>query len=180
MRKAGVWIALICCFIALTAMAQGQARKAGLWEVTTQMSMGGASAPQMPQMPAGMQMPPGMKMPASPYAPHTSQVCVTQAMVDKYGGPYSAPPHGDCKMTDIVMKPTGMTAKMVCTGALSATGAVETTFVDAGTSKTSVHIVGTMQMNQGSHPIDMTMTSMSSYKGSDCGSVQPMTVPAGN
>lgn len=178
MSRTRNWIVLGCCSFLLAAMAQGQAKpKAGLWEVTTTMSMGGAGAPQMPQ---GMQMPPGMQMPASPFAPQTRQICVTQATIDKYGSPYSNPPRGDCQVTDIAIKPDGMSAKIQCTGQMTATGTVETKVVDENTSKTTVHITGTMQMGPNSRPIDMTMQSTSVYKGADCGSVKPVTAPAGN
>src|SRR5208283_4960029 len=96
--------------------------KPGLWEVTTQMTIAGM--PQMPQMPQGVQ---------SPFAPHTSQICVTQAMVDKYGGPMSNPPRGDCQTTNVVMRPDGMTAEISCTGQMTAKGTVTATFTDSNT-----------------------------------------------
>jgi hypothetical protein len=98
-------------------------------------------------------------------------------MIDKYGSPYSNPPRGDCKITNISMRSDGMSATMVCTGQMNATGQVETTFVDSNTTKTNVHITGTMQMGPNSRPIDMTMQSTSTYKGADCGSVQPLAMP---
>jgi len=177
MNKTRAWTMVGCCLIALAALAWSQSqRKAGLWEVTSQMNMAGA--PQMPQMPPGVQLPPGMSMPASPFAPHTTEVCVTQAMIDKYGSPYSNPPNGSCKVTNISMRPDGMSATVTCTGQMNATGTVETTFVDANTTKTNMHITGTMQMGPNSRPIDMTMQSTSTYKGPDCGSVKPMVMPA--
>ena len=179
MSKTGVWVTMGCCCVALAASAHGQTRQPGLWEVTTQMSMAGQQAPQMPQLPPGVQLPPGMQMPASPYAPHTMQVCVTQAMIDKYGGPAAQPPRGNCQMTNVVMKPNGMTANMTCTGALTATGTVNSTWTDVNSSKTTVHLTGTMQMGQNSQPVDMTMTSSSTFKGSDCGSVKPPPMPSG-
>jgi hypothetical protein len=176
MNKSRVWMIVGCCGVALTALAWSQSqRKAGLWEVTSQINMAGM--PQMPQLPPGTQLPPGMQMPASPFAPHTSEVCVTQSMIDKYGSPYSNPPRGDCKITNISMRSDGMSATMACTGQMNATGTVETTFVDSNTTKTNVHITGTMQMGPNSRPIDMTMQSTSTYKGADCGSVQPLAMP---
>jgi hypothetical protein len=146
-----------CCIIALAAQAKGQSRKPGLWEVTSQMSMSGG--PQnMPQMP-----------------PRTSQVCVTQAMVDKYGGPYSNPPNSQCQMTNVSVTPTGMSANLSCTGRATMTGTVQMTFVDAGTTKTTVQ----MSMMMGSNAMNMTMVSTATYKGPDCGSVQPLPMPAG-
>jgi len=117
-------------------------------------------------------------MPASPFAPHTTQVCVTQAMIDKYGSPYSNPQQGNCQLSDIAITPGGMTAKITCTGQLSATGTVQSTFSDGNTTKTTVHLTGTMQMGSTARPVDMTMQSTSTYKGADCGSVQPVTMPA--
>jgi hypothetical protein len=35
-----------------------------------------------------------------------------------------------------------------------------------------------MQMGQRSTPIEWTMDNTSTYKGADCGSVKPMTLPA--
>jgi len=167
-----------CCGIALTALAWSQSqRKAGLWEVTSQMSMAGA--PQMPQLPPGTQLPRGMTMPQmqSPFAPQTTQVCVSQAMIDKYGSPYSNPPHGECKVTNISMRPDGMSATIVCAGQMNGTGTLQTTFVDANTTKSIVHITGTAQMGPNSRPIDMTVQRTSTYKGADCGSVQPLAMP---
>jgi hypothetical protein len=176
MNKSRVWTIVGCCGVALTALAWSQSqRKAGLWEVTSQINMAGM--PQMPQLPPGTQLPPGMTMPASPFAPHTSEVCVTQAMIDKYGSPYSNPPRGDCKVTNISTRPDGMSATITCSGQMNAKGTVETTFIDANTAKTSVHFTGTMQSGPNSRPIDMTMESTSIYKGADCGNVQPMAMP---
>ena len=112
---------------------------------------------------------------------HTSQVCVTQAMIDKFGGPNPAPvnPHADCKTTSIVQKSNGMSATITCTGQMNATGTVEATYVDANTTKSTIHITGTMQMGGNSSPVDMSMQSTSVYKGPDCGSVKPMTMPTG-
>ena len=176
MSKTRVCMLFCCCVLALAAFAQAQSgRKPGLYEVTSQMNMGGAGAPQMPQLPPGVQLPAGM---ASPYAPHTTQVCVTQAMIDKYGGPSPAPQQGQCRVTDVSMKSNGMTAKIICTGQMNTTGIVETTWTDPNSSKTKMHMTGTMQMGQNSRPIDMTSQSTSVYKGPDCGSVKPPPMPA--
>jgi hypothetical protein len=194
MRKTRVWIAMGCCLFAATPFVSAQSgRKPGLWEVTSTMNMSGQQMPQMPpnvQMPQNMQLPPGVKLPpgmqmpsgggGSPFGSHTMQICVTQAMIDKYGGPSPSPPNhnSDCKPTDISVKSTGMTATLVCTGQMNGTGTVESTFTDANTTHTKVHMTGTMQMGQNSRPIDMTVESTSVYKGPDCGSVKPFEMPA--
>lgn len=178
MRKTQFLIALACCFLTVALAASAQSgRKPGLWEVTTTMSFGGQQMPQMPQLPPGVQMPQGM---ANPFGPRTTQVCVTQDMINKYGGPSPSAPNknADCKMTNISLKPNGMTATMVCTGQMNATGQVEATFVDANTTNTKMHITGTMQHGPNSTPVDMSMSATSVYKGPDCGSVKPMQMPS--
>ena len=57
MSKTRVWITVCCCALPVAALAWAQAgRKPGLYEITSQMNMAGAGAPQMPQMPPGMQI----------------------------------------------------------------------------------------------------------------------------
>ena len=155
MLKKEVCISLTCCFFALGLAAQAQTRKAGLWEVTSQMSMSGM--PNMPQM-----------------GGRTQEVCVTQAMIDKYGGPYSNPQNAQCQVTNVSLTPTGMSADLSCTGRMSMTGTVKTTFVDANTTKTTMLMNMTMGNGQ---QMQMTMNATSSYKGADCGSVQPLAMP---
>jgi hypothetical protein len=177
MRKTLVWITTGCCLFAVALFAWAQSgRKPGLWEVTTTMNMGGQQMPAMPQLPPGVQMPPGM---ANPFGPRTTQVCVTQEMINKYGGPSPSAPNknSDCKMTDISVTPKGMTATMVCTGQMNATGQVEATFTDANTTTTTIHLKGTMQHGANTTPIDMSMQATSVYKGPDCGSVKPIEMP---
>jgi hypothetical protein len=172
MVKGRIAIAMVCCMPVLATVAHSQSKqKPGLWEVTTQMSMTGM--PQMPQMPAGVQM-------QSPFAPHTSQICVSQAMIDKYGGPYQNPQRGDCQVTNVSVKADGMTANIACTGQMSAKGDVTMKWTDGNTTDTTMHLTGTMQMGPNTRPVDMTIHSTGTYKGSDCGSVKPIQMPAGN
>ena len=150
------WMGMVvgCCLIALAASAHGQ-RKAGLWEVTSQMSMSGM--PNMPSM-----------------GGQTREVCVSQAMVDKYGGPYSNPQNSECQVTNLSLTTSGMTANLTCTGRANGTGTVSAMFVDANTTKTTVQ----MNMTTGNgQQMNMTMQSTASFKGSDCGSVQPLALP---
>lgn len=167
MRQTRNWITMGCCLLTCAAIALGQAqRKPGLWEMTSTMTF------QQSPMPQGMQAPGG-----SPFGggPHTVQVCVTQAMIDRYGAPVSA--NRSCKVTDVSLKATGMTANLVCTGMMSGTGTVESNWSDPDHAKGKVHFVGTMQMGPNSHPVEWTSESESTYKGADCGSVQPVPMP---
>jgi hypothetical protein len=186
-RKTQLWIALGCCVFTVVAAAGAQSKpKAGLWEVTSSMSMGGSQAPQMPQniqLPPGVKLPPGVQMPqggGSPFGAHTSQICVTQAQIDKYGGPSpTSQSRGDCKVTDVSMKDNGMTASIACTGQMTGNGTVETTWSDGGnTTSSTIHMKGTVQRGQNSMPVDMTIQSKSIFKGADCGDVKPLAMPA--
>ena len=170
MRKTRVCLMLSCCLILSASVAGAQAnRKPGLYDVTSSMTF------QQSPMPPGMQAPPG-----SPFsgAPRTNQVCVTQAMIDKYGGPSPAPSRGDCQVTNVSIGPNGMTASMTCSGQMAGNGTGATTWVEGSGGQTTVHFTGSMQMGPRSAPVEWTMKSSSTYKGPDCGSVQPMTMPA--
>ncbi|MGA2216690.1 MAG: DUF3617 domain-containing protein [Terracidiphilus sp.] len=160
-----------CCLLALAVSASAQTnRKPGLWETTTTMTW------QQSPLPPGMQAPPG-----SPFggAPHTTQVCVTQAMIDKYGAPVPGSSRGNCQITNVSLKLTGMTATMVCSGQFSGSGTVESNWTMPDHAKGKVHFTGTMTMGPNTRPIEWTSESESVYKGPDCGSVQPLPMPAG-
>ena len=142
--------------------AWAQGRKPGLWEVTSNMTW------QQSPFPAG-----------SPAAgafggrARTTLVCVTQEQIDKYGAP---PPQAqrDCQITNVSLKPDGMTADMACSGPFSGKGTVESKFVSGAESKTTIHFTGTMQMGPQSKPIEWTIEADAAYKGPDCGSVKPI------
>ena len=171
MRSTRICLALTCSLLLTGLAAHAQSsRKPGLYEVTSSMNIGGMS---MPQMPPGAQMPSGGNPMA---APHTTQICVTQAMIDKYGGPNPAPQRGTCEITDMTLKPNGMSATISCTGQMTASGSIESTWTADGVGKSTIHLSGTM--GPGGRSMDITMQASSVYKGADCGSVQPMSVPA--
>jgi hypothetical protein len=166
MRKTPVRIILSCCLLALAIAAMAQAvRKPGLWEMTSSMTY--QKSPFPPGMPAAAL--------SAMSAPHTVQVCLTQAMIDKYGAPVSQ--NHDCQISNVVMMPTGMTAEMVCTGRMSGHGEMESSWTDGNVAKGKVHFVGTMGAGPNSMPVEWTVASTSTYKGPDCGSVKPMPMP---
>jgi hypothetical protein len=162
MSKTRVSIALGCCLFALALAALAQAvRKPGLWEMTTNMVW------QQSPMPNGMTMPGG--------GPHTTQVCLTQAMVEKYGAPM--PQNRDCQVSNVVMRATSMTADWVCTGRMAGKGTLESSWAIPDQAKGKVHFVGTIPMGANSKTIEYTIESTSVFKGSDCGSVKPLPMP---
>lgn len=169
MRKTRFWAPVGCCLAATAMLLMAQSnRKPGLYETTSTMTW------QQSPFPAGMQAPAG-----SPFGggPHTSQVCVTQEMIDRYGGPMPQS-RGDCQAKNMTRTANGMTADWVCTGQMAGTGKMEGTWNADGTSHTKVHFTGTMSMGPRSTPVEWTMESSSTFKGPDCGSVKPMAMPA--
>jgi Protein of unknown function (DUF3617) len=169
MRKFRFWAPVGCCLAASALLLIAQAdRKPGLYEITSTMSW------QQSPMPPGMQAPPN-----SPFGggPRTSQACVTQEMIDRYGGPLPQS-RGECQVKNMNKSATGMTADYVCTGQMAGTGKMEASWTSTGSSHSKIHFTGAMQMGQRSTPIEWTIDSNSTYKGADCGSVKPMPLPA--
>jgi hypothetical protein len=171
MGKGGLWISVGCGAMATAMLLMAQPdRRPGLYEMTSNMTW------QQSPFPAGMQMPPGANA-AFGGGPHTTQVCITQQMIDRYGGPVPQS-RGNCQMSNVVKKSDGMTADWVCTGAMNGKGTVESSWTEDGRSKSKVHFTGEMQMGQRSAPVEWTMESTSVFKGSDCGNVKPPPIPA--
>jgi hypothetical protein len=167
MRKTRVWITLGCCLFAVVVLAWAQStRKPGLWEMTSTMTW------QQSPLPPGMQPPPG-----SPFAPtpHTTQVCLTQAMIDKYGAPM--PQSRDCQISNVVIKATSMSADWVCSGRMTGKGTLESSWADPNHAVGKVHFVSTIQMGPNAKTVEYTIESSSVYKGPDCGDVKPAAMP---
>ena len=154
--------------LGLLAWAQG-ARKPGLWEITT------TTVWKQSPFPAGMQLPPQAAA-AFNGAPHTTQYCLTQAMIDRFGAaiPQS---RGSCVVANLQKTADSMSADWICTGPMTGKGSLESHFSEDGTARGKVHFVGTMQMGGNAAPIEWSSESTSVYKGPDCGSVLPPPMP---
>jgi hypothetical protein len=121
---------------------------------------------------------PGMpNMASAMSAPHTTPVCVTQEMVDKYGGPLPQSRNNECQAQNIKRTDLGMTGDWVCNGSMKGTGTVESSWADENHVTSKVHFTGVMQMGPDSKPVEWTMESTSIYKGADCGGVKPVPMP---
>ena len=138
MRTKRIMTMVGCGFLAVSAFVWAQTRKAGLWEVTSNMTW------QQSPMPAGM--PAGAAGANSPFAGGTkvTKVCLTQEQIDKYGGIMPETRSG-CQVTDIVKKPGSMSAAMVCEGRITGKGTVESSWTDEDHAKGKVHFTGSVQ-----------------------------------
>lgn len=151
-----------------TVLVWAQARKAGLWELTTTQTW------QQSPLPAGMAPPGGANAPFAG-GTHTTKVCLTQEQIDKYGA--IVPQSRGCRVTNIVKKANGMTADMECTGTMSGKGTLESTLTDEEHAKGKVHFIGTMHMGPNTRPVEWTVQSSSVFKSADCGDVKPAPMP---
>lgn len=162
MHKKKIWIAMGCCLFATALLAWAQAKiKPGLYEMTTTITW-----QQSP-------LPPGMTMPGEPV---TAPVCVTQAMIDKYGAPVQQN-NKDCKISNIVIRPGGMSAEIACTGMLSAKGSIEMTWMDGSSSHTKTHMIGSMQMGSKASPVEFTGDSTFTSKAWTAAASNPCPCP---
>jgi Protein of unknown function (DUF3617) len=164
MRRTSAWISLTFSLIAVIAVAGAQTRKPGLWDLTTTTTW------QQSPFPAGA-------APAGIGGVHTTQVCLTQEQIDRYGAILPESHNNSCQVINLVKKSTGMTADMVCTGRMSGKSSLEASWSDSEHATGKVHFVGAMQLGQTSKPIEWTSVSSSIFKGADCGSVKPLPMP---
>lgn len=141
-------------------VAYAQKPKAGLYEVTNQMTWQHSPFPDSTQ--------------PSPRSggPHTAQTCITQAQIEKYNGP-KPQANGECQVSNIQKQKNGMTAELSCNGRMKGKGTVKSIWTDSRHSKSKVHFTGTMQVGQNTKDVEWTLESESTYKGPDCGSVKP-------
>jgi hypothetical protein len=171
MTKTQIRAAVGCCLLAAAILSWAQAvRKPGLWEMTSTTTW------QKTPLPPGMTMPPGA---GNPFAPttRTTQVCLTQEMIDKFGVPITTPEQS-CNVSNIELKPTSMTAEMTCTGRMNIHATMESSWPSGNTATGKIHVTGTMQMGANAAPVEYTVETTSTYKGADCGSVKPLPMPA--
>ena len=169
MRKTLGGMFLCCLLLVAAVFAWAQGRKPGLWEITSTVTL------QQSPFPPGMQMPASSPLAAGP---HISQVCLTQAMIDKFGAPLPQSQTGDCSFANVSKSDHGMTADLICSGRMTGKGTVQSSWSDAEHAKGTAHFTGTVVGRNGTVPLEWTRESTSVFKSADCGSVQPVPIPA--
>jgi hypothetical protein len=107
---------------------------------------------------------------AGAMAPQTTEICLTQALLDKFGAPLPKL-NGNCRITHLDKKADSVSAEMVCTGATVGKATMQSTWTsDHATG--SIHFVGT-----GPQHTEWSRNSTSAFKSADCGSVKPFPMP---
>lgn len=145
-----------CGLFGLVLSSSGQERKPGLYEVTITTTM-------------------VSPVPSRAPSPRTMQACLTPEMIDKYGAivPDNLVPA--CQLSNVVKKPGGMSAEIVCSSRLAGHGKLEVTWTDSEHTKGSIVFSGTIQPGDTPIKIEWNATTSSTYKGPDCGTATHAT-----
>ncbi len=161
--------------LAVALAAAQSVRKPGLWEITSTMTW--QQSPFAPSEPSHNASSPAPAATTSPFGngTHTSNVCLTQEMIDKYGAPL--PQSRDCHVENLVKSADGMKADWVCTGRMFGKGTLESTRTEEDHARGHIHFAGTMVTSSGSKPVEFSIESASVFKSSDCGDVKPLPMP---
>jgi hypothetical protein len=144
---------LASSLLAAALIAGAQDRKPGLYDLTLTTTTVSPSA--------------------STYPPRTLQVCLTQEMIDKYGAIVPENLTHLCQVTNVVKKPGGMSADLVCSGALNGNGTLQVNWTDSEHTKGSIHFSGTIHPGDNDIKIEWNAATTSVYKSPDCGAVKP-------
>jgi hypothetical protein len=173
MNKGWLWaMAVVAGMAGIGTMLAGPAAagqgKAGLWDVTVAMKMGGAAMPDLSKMPPDVlaRMKAMNIQPADGNAVKTQQ-CVTPAQAAQ--AKPAMPANQDCKMVDSKTTGNTFTGDMACSGQFKGTGHVTVTYLsdEHYTGKMTIEGTGDGQ------PMRMEQTFEGKWVSPDCGTVAP-------
>lgn len=161
MKKLGLAAAALLLMPGVALAGHG---KAGLWNVSTTMDMGGVQMP--PEAMARMKQM-GMAMPSA--RTFSSQICMTAAEVNSD----KLPPTGrnDSGCTTHLLSQTGssMAAETVCTGEMKGTGHMQIAYSGPEHYTGSYNFKGVMH----GHEMNTSTTFKGDWVKADCGAVKP-------
>ena len=153
MRNLKTCITFGCLFLAV-AGAQDQNRKPGLYDVTITTTTASPSPNARP--------------------PRTIQACLTREMIDKYGAIVPDYLSNLCQLANVVKKPEGMNADIVCSSSrMTGKGTLDVSWTDSEHTKGTIHFSGSMRPGDNEIKIEWTAVTVSAYKGPDCGELKP-------
>jgi hypothetical protein len=147
--------------LSISLSAAAQDRKPGLYKVTITTTTASPSAQS--------------------YPPRSSQVCLTQPMIDTYGAIVPENLTRLCQLVNVVKKQGGMSADIVCSGGLTGKGTLQVNWSDSEHTKGILHFSGIMHPLSTDIKIEWSAATESTYIGPDCGALTPKapaTAPA--
>jgi hypothetical protein len=161
-----IWLASAALVLLSPGVALAAHGKAGLWNITTTMSM-----PDMPQMPPeamAMMKARGMSMPGMG-GPMVTQICMTQADVDSDAPPPTRDREENCQTKVTAKTASSMKADMVCSGRMQGTGHMEVSYTGAEHYSGSYSFKGVAE----GHASSISSTFKGDWVGADCGKIKP-------
>src|SRR5579862_6038179 len=164
--RIGVAVATVGMAVAVAVpVAFASHGKAGLWEITTHMSMPGMSANIPPEALARMKAM-GMAMPGGDQS-FSSQICMTAAQVAQDQPPPTRSTK-NCTVSNLKHDGHTITADMTCSGEMQGTGHYEATYDSDEHYSGSYSFTGTAH----GHPGNMSSNFEGRWISADCGSVK--------
>ena len=161
MKKIGLAVVALVLAPGIAFAGHG---KAGLWNISTTMNMGGVQMP--PEAMARMKAM-GMKMPSA--QTFATQMCMTQTEVDSDKLPPMGRNEMNCTSHIVSQTASAMTSETVCNGEMKGTGRVQIAY------SSPEHYAGSYSFKGAVHGHEMNTNS--SFKGdwvkADCGAVKP-------
>ncbi len=138
--------------------------KAGLWEITAQISMPNMAAMMSPEQMARMQAM-GVHMPMN--SSSTTQYCRTAAQVAQDTPPPTRSSR-DCTMSNVKFSGQTYSADMTCTGQMQGTGHYSVTFDGDEHFSGNTSFTGTAN----GHPANMSNSFEGKWISADCGTAK--------
>jgi hypothetical protein len=133
-----------------------------LWRVTTTIDLG-ASAPKIPPEQAARLQSMGIKLPTAGQAFSTDQ-CITPDMAARDAPPHMGRNDSGCSAQNQKSSASGMSADLVCTGAMKGQGAMQLAYADDQHYSGSFSFKGVAS----GHQVDMKTTIAGEWQAAAC------------
>lgn len=159
---------LAAALVAPMSLQADVRQKAGLWENTIKVNLGGGMPAIPPEAMAQMEQM-GLELPFA--KPITNRVCLTPEQAAQYTLPDVTDPDSGCSVLNSKRSGDTLSADMRCDGTLKGEGRMEMTLASAESYTGAMQFSG---MADGGMPMDMTSDFSGKWLSADCGDVAPM------
>ena len=160
---------LLWCGCALALAIPGAALadhgRAGLWNVSTTMTM---AMPQIPPEALAQMRAMGMKLPGG--RTFASQICMTEADVKSDRPPAMDRADSGCQWTNVHVSGSGMSGDMACHGKMEGHGTMQVSYNGTDHYRGEYSFKGSMD----GRSTEMKSSFSGNWVKADCGAVKPM------
>lgn len=143
--------------------------KAGLWNITSTMEM--PNMPAIPPQTMEMMKARGIPMPGQPF---TTQMCMTQEMVNADKPPATHNSDVSCDTKVLSSSPSAMHTQVTCKGRVNGTGDMQMSWRGTDHYESTYSFQGT---SEGGRPQNMVQHATGDFVKADCGSVKSYGPP---